>query len=97
MKKARRKTVDELRSEYRRSDFRTLVRGKYTQRIAEATNIVVLEPEVAKAFPTDRAVNKALRSVISNSKASPRLIPRTRPARRTLAPRPARQRSTPSR
>jgi hypothetical protein len=93
MKKARRKTVDELRAEYTRSDFGTLVRGKYAQRVAEASNVVVLEPEVAKAFPTDRAVNKALRKVIRNSK-SPQIIPRTRPARRTPARRPARQRAT---
>ena len=54
MKKASRKPTDELRREYKRSDFGRLVRGKYARRIGETTNVVVLEPEVAKAFPNDR-------------------------------------------
>src|SRR5713226_3702146 len=64
MKKASRKTVDELRSEYKRSDFGTLARGKYAARLAKQTNIVVLDPEVAEAFPNDKAVNKALKGLI---------------------------------
>ena len=63
MKKASRKMADELRPEYKRSDFGPLVRGKYAQRVAGATNVVVLDPQVAKAFPNDRAVNKALREI----------------------------------
>jgi hypothetical protein len=62
MKKA--KSTDQLRSEYRRSDFGHLVRGKYADRVAAETNVVVLEPEVARAFPNDEAVNKALRGLI---------------------------------
>ncbi len=72
MKKANRKPTDELRPEYKRSDFGTLVRGKYAQKVAEATNVVVLEPQVARAFPNDRAVNKALRGVLRNRKVSVR-------------------------
>lgn len=64
MKKASRKPVDELRPEYKRSDFGTLVRGKYAGRLARQTNVVVLDPEVAKAFPNDQAVNKALKGLI---------------------------------
>jgi hypothetical protein len=52
MKKANPKDADELRPEYKRSDFGPMVRGKYAARIAAATNVVVLEPEVAKVFPT---------------------------------------------
>ena len=66
MKKASRKPTDELRREYTRADFGSLVRGKYARRLAEASNVVVLEPEVAKAFPNDRAVNKALRGLMRN-------------------------------
>jgi hypothetical protein len=66
MKRASRKPAAELRPEYKRTDFGPLARGKYAHRVAEATNIVVLEPEVAKAFPTDRAVNQALRALIRN-------------------------------
>ena len=65
---ARRKTSGELRPQYKRSDFGVLVRGKYAQRAAEATNVVVLDPKVAKAFPNDRAVNKALRGLLSARK-----------------------------
>jgi hypothetical protein len=86
MRKVSRKTVDELRAEYKRSDFGSLVRGKYAQRVAESTNIVVLQPEVAKAFPNDRAVNKALRGLLRGRKSSPRPTtrsPQTRRARRT--------------
>ena len=72
MKKASRKPTDELRREYTRADFGRLVRGKYARRLAEATNVVVLEPEVAKAFPNDRAVNKALRGLMRNGKSMTR-------------------------
>ena len=86
MRKVSRKTVDELRAEYKRSDLGPLVRGKYAQRVAESTNIVVLQPEVAKAFPNDRAVNKAPRGLLRGRKSSPlptTRSPQTRRARRT--------------
>ena len=82
MKKANRKPTDELRPEYKRSDFGTLVRGKYAQKVAEATNVVVLEPRVAQAFPNDRAVNKALRGVLRNRKISARPTIRSTRTRR---------------
>ncbi len=72
MKKGSRKTTDELRPEYKRSDFGTLVRGKYVARVSEASNIVVLEPQVALAFPNDRAVNQALRGLLRDRKRSAR-------------------------
>ena len=64
MRKVRSKLSDELRPEYNRSDFDTLVRGKYAARLNKGSNIVVLEPEVAKAFPNDKAVNDALRALL---------------------------------
>jgi len=70
MKKASRKSGDQVRPEYKRSDFGTLVRGKYAQRVAEASNVVVLEPQVARAFPTDYAVNRALKGLLRGRKAS---------------------------
>ena len=70
MKKASRKSGDRLRPEYKRSDFGTLVRGKYAQRVAEASNVAVLEPQVARAFPTDYAVNRALKGLLRGRKAS---------------------------
>jgi len=56
--------ADELRPEYKRSDFVVIVRVKYANRIKEESNVVLLEPDVAEAFPNDEAVNKALRSHI---------------------------------
>ena len=56
---------DELRDEYKRSDFpQGLSRGKYTKRMKESSNIVVLRPEVAQVFPNEDSVNKALLSLI---------------------------------
>ncbi len=45
-------------------DLRDGVRGKYSARFAEGTNLVLLAPDVAVEFPTSAAVNKALREVI---------------------------------
>lgn len=72
MKKASRKSGDELRPEYKRSDFVTLVRGKYAARVSESSNVVVLEPRVARAFPNDHAVNKALLALLRDRKGSSR-------------------------
>jgi len=60
---------DHLRPEY---DLTALlqkgVRGKYAARYREGTNLVLLEPDVAAAFPTGEAVNEALRLVMQLSK-----------------------------
>ncbi len=61
MKKAAKKSEDpDLRSEY---DFSGAVRGKYARRYAQGANVVVLEPDVAKAFPSSAAVNNSLRAL----------------------------------
>lgn len=52
---------DELRPEYDETVLKDGVRGKYTQRYREGTNLVLLAPDVAAAFPTEQAVNDALR------------------------------------
>ena len=63
--KKRSTNKDELRPEY---DFKKLlkngVRGKYVERYGEGSNVVLLEPDVAKVFSNARAVNEALRLVI---------------------------------
>ena len=48
----------EMRVEY---NFRRGVRGKYARRYAQGTNVVVLDPDVAKAFPDAETVNRSLR------------------------------------
>jgi hypothetical protein len=50
MKKAK-STSDELRAEYKPSDFKKLERGKYYERVRASSNVVVLDPEVAAVFP----------------------------------------------
>ena len=59
---------DELRAEYDLSQLTGGVRGKYTQRYRAGTNLVLLAPDVAEAFPSDEAVNKALRLLIGIAK-----------------------------
>jgi hypothetical protein len=58
-------TDDELLPEY---DFRGGLRGKYAARYAEQSNVVVLDPDVARAFPTAADVNRALRKLLATSK-----------------------------
>jgi hypothetical protein len=60
---------DTLRSEYKASDFADgVVRGKYAKKAAAASNVVVLDPEVAAAFPTSASVNDALRALVKVAK-----------------------------
>jgi len=61
---------DELRPEYPPDLIKSGVRGKYAKRYKEGTNVVLLDPEVARAFPTSEAVNKALRKLIKDNKES---------------------------
>jgi hypothetical protein len=55
---------DELRSEYDLAQLMGGVRGKYTERYRRGTNLVLLEPDVAQAFPNAQSVNEALRLLI---------------------------------
>jgi hypothetical protein len=57
--------IDELRPEYDLPDLlRKGIRGKYYQKYREGNNLVLLEPDVAQAFPTGTSVNEALRLVM---------------------------------
>ncbi len=47
----------------REYDFSKGIRGKYARRYAQGSNVVVLEPDVAKVFPNAEAVNSSLRSL----------------------------------
>jgi hypothetical protein len=64
MKTAPEPPSDDLRAEYDFASMEGGVRGKYGDLLAEGTNIVVLEDDVAAAFGTDEAVNEALRGVL---------------------------------
>jgi hypothetical protein len=71
------KEPDELRPEYRREDLGKGVRGKYFESYQEGSNLVLLNPEVAKVFPTEAAVNKALKSLIDVAQKSTGLTTRS--------------------
>jgi hypothetical protein len=58
-------------------DFESGVRGKYAVQFRKGTNLILLEPDVAAAFPDSRAVNRALRALLD-------AVPRTRRAKRTV-------------
>lgn len=62
--------VDELRPEYRREDFGPMVRGKYAKRMQETTNVIVLDPDVAAAFPNAQVVNETLRRLLELARNS---------------------------
>ncbi len=67
--KTARSTKDTLRREYKGSDFPDgFIRGKYAARAAAASNIAVLEPDVATAFPNSEAVNDALHTILQAAK-----------------------------
>ena len=59
---------DEMRAEY---DFASMpggVRGKYVEKLRRESNVVVLEPDVAAAFPTGQSVNAALRGILDTAR-----------------------------
>ena len=77
---------DDLRSEYN-FDYSKAVRGKYYRRLMkEGANVVVLEPDVAKAFRDSAAVNDALRALLAVARSSRRETPHsTRTSRQRAA------------
>ena len=79
MKKANPEANDWLRSEYKRGDLGPIVRGKYARRMTVESNVVVIDPAVAKAFPNEASVNAALRGLLELAKSSTR--PETRSSR----------------
>ena len=67
---------DDIRAEYFRVSLGAGVRGKYLKEYRRGTNPVLLTPEVAKAFPSEKAVNDALSSLITVARRT------TKPRRR---------------
>ena len=69
MKKIHDTLGDDMRPEYDFASMKGGVRGKYAKRFREGTNIVLLDPAVVEAFPTEDAVNEALRGVLNTTRA----------------------------
>ncbi len=65
MKKTDAEPKDEMRPEYDFSQLKGKVRGKYVERYRAGTNLALLEPDVAQAFPDAQAVNEALRLLMN--------------------------------
>ena len=61
--------TDDVRPEYDFASMEGGVRGKYVNRLREGTNIVLIEPEVSEAFPTEQAVNEALKGILRTARA----------------------------
>ncbi len=61
---------DDLRPEYDFSQLKNRVRGKYVEKYRQGTNLVLLAPDVAEAFPDSESVNEALRLLIKVAKTS---------------------------
>ncbi len=62
------KSNDDLEQEYDLKSLGKGVRGKYFEDYQKGTNVVVIDPELSKAFPNAKAVNDALRKVLDNQK-----------------------------
>lgn len=86
MKKAFTKMDDQNIPELKRDQLGKGVRGKYLQHFMQGSNVVVLQPEILKAFPTSEAVNKALASMLAFAQEAQGLTGRAR--------RPSRKRAT---
>lgn len=71
MKKDNAEEQDDLRPEYEFSKLKGHVRGKYVERYREGTNLVLLDPDVAAAFPDAKTVNDALRTLIHTKQHPP--------------------------
>ena len=72
-KKARTRRTDELRREYNLSELKNPIRGKHYLRATTGSNLVLLDPDVAQAFPNAEAVNGALRLLVHVARAKVRL------------------------
>lgn len=79
MKTARK---EEIRKEYRRENLGKGVRGKYFDEYKKGTNLVLLSPDVAAAFPDDASVNDALRSLLKIARQSAGVAKRSAGSRR---------------
>ncbi len=86
-------TKDELRPEYDLSQLGRGVRGKYYRQATGGTNLVLIEPDIAKAFPDQESVNRALRLLVATAIATTRSSRRPRKDRTAPNQRPKRRHS----
>jgi hypothetical protein len=68
---------EDMRKEYKRADFSKLERGKFYKQAVAGTHVVLLEPALAKAFPTSESVNQALSGLLTLAQRTIRSTRRT--------------------
>jgi len=79
------KKADQDIPELKREQLGAGVRGKYYKQFTQGSNVVVLQPEIQKAFPTSDAVNKALASMLAFAKETQGLTSKPKRAARKRA------------
>nr|WP_315465109.1 hypothetical protein [uncultured Rhodoferax sp.] len=86
MKKASTKMADQDIPELKRDQLGKGVRGKHLKHFVQGSNVVVLQPEIQKAFPTSEAVNKALASMLAFAQETQGLTAKPQRAARKSVP-----------
>lgn len=71
--------------ELKREQLGTGVRGKYLKHVSQGSNVVILQPEIQKVFPTSEAVNKALETMLAFAQETQQLTSTKRTTRKQLA------------
>lgn len=74
-----------MRAEYKRSAFAKLERGKFFREASKGMAVALIEPKLAKAFPTSEAVNEALRGLLALADETARITGRSKPIARKRA------------
>jgi hypothetical protein len=72
-KSTERRNHDDMRREYDFASMEGGVRGRYYEPYRKSSNVVLLDPDVAEAFPTESAVNEALRGILDTTRARRRI------------------------
>jgi hypothetical protein len=72
------KTENSLRPEYKRSDFTRLEQGKFFAEAVKGSTVAILNPEIAKAFPSSQAVNEALQGLLTLTEQTARITGRAK-------------------
>ena len=85
MKKASTTKADQDIPELKRDQLGVGVRGKYFKKMMQGSNVVVLHPEIQKAFPSSEAVNKALANMLAFAKETQGLTSRSKRTSRKRA------------
>jgi hypothetical protein len=67
-KSSKNRNRDEMRREYDFASMEGGARGKYYEKYRDGSNIVLLDPDIAKAFPSESAVNEALRGILRTTR-----------------------------